>query len=182
LKGDREICSARFLAITLAAAFCCGCYTTSSASLPEVTAAQFQLELSAEWRDLRPGQPLLIEHRLSNHSALPVCIGGTQKFLLNGHPSQVTILNDALCKDPVVIAPPGGTAVWVVEWKGPDCIEEGKAAAGFSRAFPWLICGGEATLESKISLFRMRRKESQWGAIEVGSIPQTFTLAPPEKN
>jgi len=182
MHGVREIRSAKFRTIVLVAAFCCGCYTTSSAPLPEVSAAQFPLELSAEWGELRRGLPLLVEHRLSNHSTLPVCVGGDEVFFLSGRPSQMTVLEDALCKYPTVVAPPGGTAVWVTEWKVPaECIEEAEAPAGFSRAFSWLICDGEATLESEISLFRMRRNRPEWGLIKVVSRPQTIKLTPQKK-
>jgi hypothetical protein len=185
MHSDREIRYARFPAIVLAIAICCGCSATSSAPLPEVSATQFQLEISAEWGNLRRSLPLLVEHRLSNHSVLPVCIGGNQAFLLSGRRSQMTTLHDALCKYPVVIAPPGGTAVWVTEWKGPaDCIEEAEAPTGFVRAFPWLICSGEATeatLESEISLFRMRRNKPEWGVIKVVSRPQKIKLIPQRK-
>lgn len=179
MHGARGIRSPGLLAISLTVAFCCGCSASSSAPLPEVSAAQFQLELYAEWGELRRGLPLFVEHRLLNHSELPVCVGGSQTFLLGGRRSQMTRLSDALCKSPVVIAPPGGMAVWVAAWTVPaDCIENAEAPTGFSRAFPWLICDAEAALESEISLFRIQRNRPEWGVITVVSKPQTIKLTP----
>ena len=179
MHGARGIRIPGFLAISLTVAFCCGCSASSSAPLPEVSAAQFELELYAEWGELRRGRPLFVEHRLTNHSALPVCVGGTQTFILGGRRSQMTILSDALCDSPVVIAPPGGTAVWVVAWTVPaDCLEDAEVPTGFSRAFPWIICAGEAALESEISLFGMRRNSPEGGTIKVVSKPQTIKLTP----
>lgn len=167
------------LAISLTVAFCCGCSVSSSAPPPEISAAQFHLELHAEWGELRRGLPIFIEHRLSNHSQFPVCVGGNQTFLLGGRRSQSTVSPHSFCKSPLEIVPAGGTAVWVVAWTAPaGCLEDAEVDAGFSRAFPLVICGGEAALESEISLFRMRGNRSDWGEITVVSKPQTVKLTP----
>lgn len=111
---------------------------------------------------------------MSNHSELPVCVGGSQEFLLNGRGTQKTILLDALCKYPSVIAPPGGTAVWIIEWSA-HCTEEA-LPGGLPRAYPELMCGSEVTLESEINLFRMRRNRPEWGTIKVVSRPQIVRI------
>ena len=174
MYGNRAVDSAGLLAASLAVAFCCGCSSFSPALLPEVSATQFHLELSADWEKLRHGQPLPIEHRLSNDSKLPVCVGGSQAFLLNGRSSQKTMLQDALCKYPAVIAPPGGTAVWITEWSA-HCTEEA-LPGGLSSARPEFMCGSEISLESEINLFRMRRDRPERGAIKVVSRSQAVRI------
>lgn len=95
--------------------------------MASISAAQFHLELHAEWGELRRGLPIFIEHRLSNPSQFPVCVGNSQTFLLGGRPSQSTVSPHPLCKSPLEIVPAGGTAVWVVAWTAPaDCLEAQK--------------------------------------------------------
>ena len=128
----------------------------------------FALVSCAHYRPLRPASlalrlelvpsnvrdRILIRHHLVNRSSSTVCVGGTQRFFVEGHVVQVTILHDAVCRSPEIVAEPGRVAEWTEEFAHGNCLRRDSSVV--SMIPPHLRCG-EVQLKSQITLFELLR-------------------------
>lgn len=154
-----------------------GCSSSRPARIAEVSAEQFTLTLEADWDAVGRGAATEIVHRLSNRSAVAVCVGGFWELRLDGHGVMARTIMDALCATPLTVAEPGEQAEWRTMVELGQCLDESDLGFLPPRR---IRCGAEVLLEIEIVLFRWTGTGAEWGGTDVlsRSIPVTRAVDP----
>lgn len=136
------------------------------------------LGLPGESVYIAAGTSFLVEYKLTNHSHMPVCIGGSSRFFARGRPVEARVLFDGLCSVPQVIVPPGSTKSWLVKHEVPGCLAPGRD--DLLEVLPELACGRQVEIQAEVTVFRLRKLAPIRGATRVVSEPALVVPIQPE--
>ena len=151
------------------------CTSTVQPPLPEIRDDQFLLTIE----QVSTNVSTRLVHRLSNRSSVAVCVGGDQ-IAVDDQVGQRTTINDALCRMPLIVAPAGGSVGWSIPWPGISCWPDASTAILQKR--PSLRCGADVKIQSRVTVFRLRKMSPQFGATEVASENLNVVSQPPRQN
>lgn len=162
--------------LTLAAAsLFFGCLHPPTAPSP-IDPEDFTLTIETISAEPSDDGTLSISHHLTNHGPNTVCLGGSQRFAIDGKVVESRTQMDVLCQSPELVVAPGQTASWTRASSMAGCWPD--APDAILESMPRLKCGTLIEVTSWIWLFRLEGGVPQFGGVQIASQPLELRTRP----